>query len=356
MLMLKTIYIIKIMISYSSGDLFASKSFAIVNTVNTVGVMGKGVALRFKELFPDNFVQYKEACKNKTLSVGNLLVVRSVSEQMGERLIINFPTKVHWRNPSKYEYIEEGLKELRDVILSMDLKEIAMPPLGCGNGGLDWNIVKGLIESYLGDLDGVSIIVYEPGKDYQQAIKQERREVKLTDCRAMLLYSLFCYEMYDERTNLVVANKLSYFFQMVGEPAFAKMKFSANHYGPFSTSVAYVLKETNGKFLHGLEEMEAKPFDELELDYAHKQEVSDYIHNLPTIKQDAIKKVLRILSGFESTFAIEILATVAFIRNNNKGISLADTITAVRNWSERKAKLFSEENIRMAYEHLDAVL
>lgn len=341
------------MISYTLGDIFASHSYALVNTVNTVGVMGKGVALHCKELFPYNFEQYEQACKNNELCIGRLLPVQDTNANLGERLIINFPTKMHWRNPSKYEYIEEGLKTLRNFIILQKITDIAMPPLGCGNGGLDWNVVKKMIEDYLGDLEGVNIVVYEPNSQYMLTQQSEHKEAKLTDCRAMLLYSLFCYEMNDERTNLVVANKLSYFFQMVGEPSFAKMRFIPNLYGPYSTAVAHVLKATNGKYIHGLEEMEAKPFDELALDYSYKSEVSGYIHNLPAEKQNAVKKVLRIIDGFESTFAIEILATVAYIRNNNIGINLEDTIKAVRNWSERKARLFSEDNIRMAYEHLN---
>lgn len=343
------------MINYTTGDLFATKAFALVNTVNTVGVMGKGIALHFKELFHENFVQYKEACKNGELKVGRMLVVRDSCESLGERLIINFPTKMHWRNPSEYGYVEEGLKALHEVIVNEGLKEIAIPPLGCGNGGLDWATVRGMIEQGLGDLEDVNIIVYEPNTDYALVQKKDASDAMLTDARAMLLYALYCYEMNDERTNLVVANKLSYFYQLMGEKAFAKMKFTASHYGPYSTAVGYVLKATNGKYLHGLEQMDAKPFEMLDLDYSRKQEVSDYIHQMPKEQQGNIVRLLRVIEGFESTFAIEILASVAYIRKHTPGIDLNGTIAGVKAWSERKARLFSESHIKMAYDHLEMV-
>lgn len=343
------------MINYTTGDLFSSTAYALVNTVNTVGVMGKGVALRFKELFPRNYIQYKAACKKQELIVGKLLVCKDKNDSLGERLIINFPTKKHWRNPSQYSFIEEGLKDLHEVIKKFQLKEIAMPPLGCGNGGLDWNVVRPMIETALVDLEDVNILIYEPNIDYAKVQKQESADVKLTDARAMLLYALYCYEMNDERTNLVVANKLSYFYQLVGEKSFAKIQFNPYHYGPYSQAVGYVLKAVNGKYLHGLEQMEATPFEELELDYSYKQEVSDYIHKMPEEHKASIVKLLRIIDGFESTFAIEILATVAYIRKQNPGIDLNGTISKVRAWSDRKARLFTAEHIQMAYEHLNRV-
>lgn len=355
MWILRTIYITRIMINYTTGDLFASKAYALVNTVNTVGVMGKGIALHFKELFPKNFVQYKEACKNGGLKVGTMLLVRDSCESLGKRLIINFPTKMHWRNPSEYSYVEEGLKALHEVIEKEGLKEVAIPPLGCGNGGLDWATVRGMIEKSLVDLEDVNIIVYEPNSDYASVQKQEASDAKLTDARAMLLYALYCYEMSDERTNLVVANKLSYFYQLTGEKAFAKMKFSASHYGPYSPSVEYVLKATNGKYLHGLEQMDAKPFEVLDLDYGRKQEVSDYVHKMTKVQQGHIVKLLKMIDGFESSFAIEILATVAYIRKQTPGIDLNGTVAGVKAWSERKARLFSENHIKMAYDHLAVI-
>jgi O-acetyl-ADP-ribose deacetylase (regulator of RNase III) len=130
------------MIQFLKGNLLDSKAKALVNTVNTVGVMGKGIALQFKEAFPINNKKYIEACKEGLLFPGKLLAVKDHNALLGEKLIINFPTKKHWRHPSKYEYIEEGLKALVTLIKEQHISSIAIPPLGCGNGGLDWAMVR----------------------------------------------------------------------------------------------------------------------------------------------------------------------------------------------------------------------
>ena len=133
------------MIHFTKGNMMTSSAEALVNTVNTVGVMGKGIALQFKEEFPKNFLTYKAACSSGELTPGKLLITKELNSNGEEKIIINFPTKLHWRNPSRYEYITEGLKELTKAISEHNIKSIAIPPLGCGNGGLDWNIVKGMI-------------------------------------------------------------------------------------------------------------------------------------------------------------------------------------------------------------------
>lgn len=344
------------MINYTTGDLLSSSAHALVNTVNTVGIMGKGIALQFKTYFPENFRIYQRACKDGTLKIGKLLVVHDANITMGERTIINFPTKQHWRNPSQYYYIEEGLKALRETIINEKIHDIAIPPLGCGNGGLDWTTVREMIETHLSDLANVNIMVFEPNRDYTNTLRHKKSEAKLTDARAMLLYSLFYYEMFDERTNLVVANKLSYFYQLCGEPAFAKLRFTPSHYGPYTPAVAHMLHAVNGKYLHGLEQMDTKPFDLLDLDYAYRQEISNYIHNLSHQSINNIKKVIKLTEGFESTLALEILATVAYIIHENPAITLSDTIEAVRKWSPRKARLFSEQYIEIAYSQIQTHL
>lgn len=149
------------MIHFTKGNIITSSAEALVNTVNTVGVMGKGVALQFKEEFPKNLLKYKEACNSGELTPGELLITRELNSNGEEKIIINFPTKLHWRNPSKYEYITKGLKKLTKAISEHNIKSIAIPPLGCGNGGLDWNIVKGMIEEALIDVE-CEIYIYEP--------------------------------------------------------------------------------------------------------------------------------------------------------------------------------------------------
>jgi len=345
------------MISYTKGDLLTSNAQALVNTVNTVGVMGKGIALHFKEMFPQNFEVYAAACKKGEIVPGKMLVVKDSNLALGERTIVNFPTKVHWRNPSRYEYIESGLNDLVRVIEEYGITSIAIPPLGCGNGGLDWAVVKGMIEDALLPLSGIEITVFEPSAEVSALLAKQSRNVdaRLTPARAMLLYAMFCYEVHDERCSLFVANKLSYFYQILGEKEFARIPFKAHYYGPYSVNVGHMLNAVNGKYIHGLEQMDAKPFEALMLDYDRKFEVSEYVHNqLSEMQIMHIKQLLKLIDGYESAYSLEVLASVAFIRREHPGISLEDAITEVQKWSSRKKSLFKPEHLAAAYEHLDA--
>jgi O-acetyl-ADP-ribose deacetylase (regulator of RNase III) len=149
------------MIKFLKGDLLKSDAQALVNAVNTVGVMGKGIALQFKNRYPENYKVYKEACKNGELSIGKILVVKE-GDLINEKFIVNFPTKQHWRNSSEISYIHDGLIALQKAIKEYDIQSIAIPPLGCGLGGLDWDVVRPMIIEALQDLD-VNIYIYEPG-------------------------------------------------------------------------------------------------------------------------------------------------------------------------------------------------
>jgi len=157
--------------NYIQGNLLDSSAQALVNTVNTVGVMGKGIALQFKEAFPENHRQYVKVCKEGKLKPGVLLVVRENTLE-GEKIIINFPTKTEWFRKSSYALIESGLKELVNVIKAHNITSIAIPPLGCGNGGLSWIKVRALIEQYLGNIDDVDVQVYEPNIAVKELLKQ----------------------------------------------------------------------------------------------------------------------------------------------------------------------------------------
>lgn len=148
------------MIEYKTGDIIVEDAEALVNTVNCVGVMGRGVALQFKKAFPDNFDAYAAACKQGKVQPGRLFVFGT--GRMYPRYIINFPTKRHWRDKSRMEDIEAGLVALTREIRERDIRSIALPPLGSGLGGLDWAAVRPRIEASLGDLDDLKVVVFEP--------------------------------------------------------------------------------------------------------------------------------------------------------------------------------------------------
>ncbi|AFL83244.1 putative phosphatase, C-terminal domain of histone macro H2A1 like protein [Belliella baltica DSM 15883] len=339
---------------YIKGNLLEAQAQALVNTVNTVGVMGKGIALQFKEAFPMNYKLYAAACKKKELHPGQLLVVKEQTLQ-GEKTIINFPTKTEWYLKSKYEYVEEGLKELAKVIVEHKIESIAIPPLGCGNGGLKWDKVRSLIEKYLGNLTGVNIQVFEPNEAVKEILKQQEsnKEVKLTPARAMLLYSMYYYESLGENASLFVANKLAYFLQRLGEKSLKNLKFKAYHYGPYAVQVEHLLHNVNGKYLKGLEQMNAKAFEPLELQYDKLMEVSDYVKKeLSSEQRTRLSNLVKLIDGFQSALSLEILATVDFIKKDNPGITQEDIVNTINNWSNRKGKLFQEKYIQIANNHL----
>ncbi|WP_316846532.1 macro domain-containing protein [Pedobacter psychrodurus] len=338
---------------YIKGNLLDASTQALVNTVNTVGVMGKGIALQFKERFPLNFKIYLEECKKGSVVPGKLLVVNDGTLE-GERTIINFPTKTEWYKKSQYSYIEEGLKDLSRIILEREIKSIAIPPLGCGNGGLKWEKVKPMIEEYMGRLEGVDIIVYEPNDQVKQILKQQdqNKDVKLTPAKAILLYAMFYYDSLGENTSLFIANKLAYFLQRLGEGNFKRLKFQALHYGPYSVQVEHMVQAMNGKFIRGLEQNELKAFEPFELQYTRLAEVSDFVkRELTSDQQNIIKQLVKLLDGFQSALSIEILASLDFVKKENPGISKEEAAVSVK-WSERKKKLFKDKYIDIAWEHL----
>ena len=152
------------MIEFTTGDIHEADTECLVNTVNCVGIMGLGIALEFKKRYPDNFKFYAEACKREEVQPGQMFVYDAEPPPLfGPRYIINFPTKRHWRSEARMEYIESGLVSLVEVIKAKNIRSIAIPSLGCGLGGLDWEEVKPRIESALDVLEDVQVFVYEPG-------------------------------------------------------------------------------------------------------------------------------------------------------------------------------------------------
>lgn len=343
------------MIHYITGNLLAASDEALVNTVNTVGVMGKGIALQFKDTYPNNFQVYQQACKDGSIIPGKLLVTKEATLSAEPKWIINFPTKKDWKHRSKYEYIEEGLKDLVQVICQYGIKSIAIPPLGCGNGGLEWSKVKALMEKYLGKLD-IDIHIYRPNEAVSELLKREtnHKETKLTPARALLLYALFYYESLGENSSLFVANKLAYFMQLLGEPSFSKLNFSAAHYGPYCPQVGHILHDVNGKYLKGLEQMNIGAFDSLNLQYSTMKEVSEYVKTKLKPEQIArLKQLIKLITGFQSALSLEILASVAYVRKENPCVDLSQTIAKIQDWSSRKKHLFKEKYIQIAYTYLD---
>ena len=315
--------------------------------------MGKGIALQFKEAFPNNFKQYLQVCKSKLLQPGQLLIFKENTLQ-GERIIVNFPTKTEWYQKSKYEYIESGLQALVSELKKGEIQSIAIPPLGCGNGGLQWNKVKPMIEKYLSSFTETDILIYEPNDAVKELLKNQEsnKEAKLTPARAMLLYAMFYYETFGESSSLFVANKLAWFLQRTGENL--RLKFEASHYGPYSVQVGHVLHALNGKYLKGLEQMNIKAFEPIELKYETFDEIQQYIKKeLKPEQLQRLNDMIQLIDGFQSALALEILATVDYVKKEKALKNEGDIIQAVQNWSNRKHNLFQEKHILIAIKHLE---
>jgi O-acetyl-ADP-ribose deacetylase (regulator of RNase III) len=341
------------MIEYTIGNLLDADTEALVNTVNTVGVMGKGVALQFKEKYPVNFKCYAEACKRGEVKVGLMFVTLDRTLE-GEKIIINFPTKTEYYRKSQYRFIEDGLQDLVKIIDEQHIKSVALPPLGCGYGGLNWDKVKALIEKYLGD-SPARILVYQPNEQVKEILKKEseQKETKLTDARAMLLYALFHYERNGELANVFAANKIAYFLQESGEPL--RLNFVAHHFGPYDQRVEKVLYSLNGKYLTGLEQMSAKPFEPLHLNYEKVAEVTEYVERKLTDQQRTrLASVFELIKGFESTLALEILSSIHYLLNQDRTLSVPALLKKIASWNERKKAVIKEEYVKLAIDHLNS--
>ncbi len=337
------------MIRFTTGNIFDSSADALVNTVNTEGVMGKGIALQFKKQFPSNYKVYREACKQNRFHIGDLLFFEEENLVEGRKWIINFPTKTTWRQPSQYSYIEKGLEELKKTIPLYPIRSIALPPLGSGNGGLDWNRVKELIKVHLMDVD-LDITVFEPNAAIHEKMKTER--VKLTEARAMLLFMLFQLVKNGEFVSEFSSEKICYFLQRFGAKKHLKLQFEPQFYGPYSGLVKRVLNHLNGSYIMGYGGMDKKPFEEMTLVPDGEAEVLKYLEERQDLKE-IVKKTDEFLSGFYSDFGLELLSTIDFIMLSKKTVDKDSVKEYLHSWSDRKRTLFSNEKfIDISISHL----
>jgi O-acetyl-ADP-ribose deacetylase (regulator of RNase III) len=337
------------MIIYKKGNILESEADALVNTVNTQGVMGKGIALQFKNAFPSNYKIYQDICRNGNFQIGDLLIVEENGLISGKKTIINFPTKTSWRRPSEYSYIEKGLEKLVRVIEEKKYNSIAIPPLGSGNGGLNWEIVKKMIEDKMSHLP-IDVFIYEPSSQIKEKLKEER--VQLTDARAMLLFMLYKLVANGEFVSEFSSEKICYFLQRFGAKEHFKLEYKPNFYGPYSGKVKYVINYLNGSYIMGYSSMDKKPFETLDLVSDGFEKVESYILSKPKLVQ-IVNKTESFLDGFYSEFALELLSTVDYISLNKDTFDLEIIKSELESWSERKRTLFSNDRfLNISINHL----
>ena len=354
------------MLKFVKGNLLQAKVEALINTVNTVGVMGKGIALMFKEAFPDNYKQYESACKGGQVEVGRMFVVRR-NEFFGPKWIINFPTKKHWRHPTKIEWIIEGLKDLRRFILENKIKSIAVPPLGCGNGGLEWADVRNIIQDVLSDIEDVDIYVYEPTLKYQNVAKKEGVQ-KLTPARALIAELVRRYWILGIECTLLEIQKLAWFLERnIENCAQANpldLRFEANKFGPFANRLNHLLNALDGSYLHCDKRIaDAGPMDVIWFDDQKKEYLQTYLKSSDVKPYwKALNVTADAIDGFESPLGMELLATVDWlIVKENCSRTVDGVKECLQRWpggpeaGQRKAKIFNDRMIGLALDRLSTM-
>ena len=341
----------------TSGDLLKTEADALVNTVNCVGVMGKGIALQFKKKWPEAFKDYKKVCELKDLRPGKVLIYE-LGELAGKPyFLIHFPTKDHWRGKSKVEYITEGLKDLVKVIDDLRIKSIAIPPLGCGNGGLEWNLVESLIHDAFSSVsDSVDVQLFAPqGAPAAKDIVVRTEAPKMTTGRAILIQLIALYQELGYELSKIEAQKLCYFAQEAGQPL--RLKYTKNQFGPYADNLRHVLNRIDGHFVEGVGDHDTSEML-LCLKPGAQKQAEDFLSNDAAASQ-RLKRVKALIEGFETPFGMELLATVHWIATKDETCDINQLIEGIQNWepsqpkwNERKAKLMKKPHVEAALNQL----
>lgn len=338
------------MIRYVEGDILEARTEALVNTVNSVGVMGRGIALQFKEAFPENFRAYAAACKREEVRPGRMFVFE-LGEFSEPRYIINFPTKVHWRGKSRIEYIESGLEALVAEVRERGIRSIAIPPLGAGLGGLAWTEVRPLIDRAMAELPEVDVEVYEPvGAPATARARVARPEPKLTPGRAALagLMSRYLSALMDPTITLLEVHKLMYFLQAAGEPL--RLRYAKAWYGPYAENLRHVLRDVEGHLITGYGSDGDAPEVELALVPGAARDAEGFLAaNAET--QERFQRVAQLVDGYETPFGLELLATVHWVTTEERVTDGSQIANAVWHWGHRKRQ-FTENQIDLAVDRL----
>ena len=337
-------------IEQGTGNLLRADVDALVNTVNSQGVMGKGLALQFKKAFPEAFKSYEQACKAGEVVPGRMHVVHRLT---APRFIINFPTKRHWRNRSKLEYISDGLEDLVKTIRELGILSIAIPPLGCGHGGLDWEDVRSLIERALASIPEVRALVFAPmGAPAAEKIIDRRKTPRLTPSRAAVLALMGKYleTGYEYRLSLVELQKLAYFLQVAGEPL--RLKYEESHYGPYADNLRKALRNMEGHYTCGVGDGRNSPETPLEVLPGAVEAANELLARDPD-STERLERVSRLIEGFETPFGMELLGTVHWVMTHREKADDPDAVTAnVQAWNARKRSTMKAGHIRAAWTRL----
>jgi O-acetyl-ADP-ribose deacetylase (regulator of RNase III) len=343
------------MTEFVEGNILEADAQALVNTVNTVGVMGKGIALQFKKAFPEIFADYERACARGEVVMGRMHVYDRGS-LLNPRYIINFPTKKHWKGKSRMANIEAGLEDLIRQVKALGITSIAVPPLGCGHGGLKWLDVRRLIVEAFEELPEVRALIYEPTgapAPEKQVIRTERPEMTLSRANVLGVLNQYCVLGY--QLTLLEVQKLLYFLQVSGEDL--RLRFTKEAYGPYADNLRHVLHRFEGHFTLGFGEGRNSPDTPIRLlpealDEARKLTAEHEQDGAETKKR--LQRVSELIEGYESPYGMELLSSVHWvaIHPEEHATDLDSVVQAILNWSDRKARVMKRDHIRIAWERL----
>lgn len=353
------------MIRYTRGNILDADTEALVNTVNTVGVMGKGIALMFRQAFPDNYENYRKAVKAGDIQTGRIFAVKE-SLLSGSKWILNFPTKKHWRQPSRMEWIESGLTSLRETIVNLGIRSVAIPALGCGAGGLDWHQVKPRIEAEMSVLPDVDVIIYEPVTECQNQPKRDG-VTALTPPRAMISELVRRYQVLGFECTYLEVQKLAWLLErnlIRNGIQSMDLRFKPDRYGPYSDRLRHLLNALDGSYLLSEKRSaDASPLDTIRFNAEKGFELQQYLDSAEMKPyRRSLEQTAATIIGFETPFGMELLASVDWLLSERKTPPEAAAIeTELKrrpgksDIGQRKARLFQPPFIHAALERLQEV-
>lgn len=337
------------MIEARTGNILDAHAAALVNTVNTFGVMGKGIALQFRQAFPENYEVYRRACEKGEVKPGHMLVVPT-NRLENPRYIINFPTKRHWKGKSKIEDIKAGLTDLVAVLRREQILSVAVPPLGCGNGGLDWRDVRPLIVKALACVPEVTVHLYEPhGAPEVEAMPVATKRPNLNSNGAALLSVMADYGIPGYRLTLLEIQKLAYFLQIAGQPW--NLNFEKNKYGPYAEALNHVLQRMEGHYIRGYGDRSREASVRV-LPEGSAAANQVLIEEVGTVER--VQRVSELIEGFETPHGMELLASVHWVAQES-ATARSDwqrAFSLIQSWNERKKKVFPASHVRAAFNQL----
>ena len=338
------------MIQLTKGNLLEVEAEALVNTVNCIGHMGKGIALQFKKAFPDNYKEYASACKAGNVRPGKMFIFETRS-MWDPKYIINFPTKRHWKGNSKIEDIKSGLKALIKELQKRNIKSVAVPPLGCGLGGLDWKTVRTLITKAFNEAPDVNVMLFEPtGTPKAGSMPVRTKKPGMTVARALFIRLIKSYSKLAYRLTLLEVQKLAYFLQEAGEPL--KLKYKKAHYGPYAHNLNKVMEILESHYIRGYGDTQ-KPDVEIEL----LPEASDVAGKYLSKHKNSVSrlnKVTELIQGFETPYGMELLSSVHWIAKHESrpAKNQQEAVQMIHLWNDRKKKMFVPDHIEVAWNWL----